>query len=140
MGPKPSSHIGQGAEPALRSRPAPYYPHSALPPVSRGSLHSALLDAGHRACGHVWAWPASNNAKELQPNQQGSSDWQFPSDPAIASIVTCSAKWGLQLPFVVRLVRKPWGRSQTFSEQANYQSFRIGFLVEPLEAAMCGGS
>ncbi len=77
---------------------------------------------------------------EVLPDQQGRSDRQFPSDPAIGSILSSSAKWGLQLPFAVCLVQKPWGRSRTFSEQANCQSFRVGFLVEALEAAMCGGS
>ena len=31
---------------------------------------------------------------DVRPDQQGRSKRQFPSDPAIGSIVACSAKWG----------------------------------------------
>jgi hypothetical protein len=58
MRPKPSSRVGQGADPAL------------------------------------WSRPASNNAQELPPDQQGRSDRPFTRDPAIGNVRSGSVKSG----------------------------------------------
>jgi hypothetical protein len=78
-----SSPAAYGEGPKPLARPAPYYPHGALPPVSRGSLHSAFFDACHRACGNVWAWSASKNAKELASDLWGKNERQVTSGSAV---------------------------------------------------------
>lgn len=69
----------------------------------------------------LW-WTELRLLGELPPDQQGISDRQFTSDPAIVSIVTCSAKWGA-----------PNGHAaQTSSGHAKQNSIRRSSLERPL--------